>query len=223
MAKNETGTTSSDELIARLREQIIELDEAGVEATTLAALDAGAPAKQIIAEGLGPGMESVGKSFEEGEYFVPELLLSARAMGKALDLLRPHLEGTEGTSPGTVVLGTVQGDVHEIGKSIVGIVLAADGFEVHDLGEDVPPQDFVRKAMEHGADVVGMSALISLAVSKMAETVMMLKESDFGGQVIVGGAALTHESAEGIGADAFAADAWEALRKVRSLVGGLAT
>jgi methanogenic corrinoid protein MtbC1 len=220
MAATTTGTKATNELIERLREQIVAIDQAGVEQTTLAALAAGVSAQQIIAEGLGPGMEAVGRRFEEGEYFVPELLLSARAMQSALGLLRPHFDSSEGASPGTIVLGTVQGDVHEIGKNIVGVVLAADGFEVHDLGEDVPPRDFLGKAEEFGADVVGMSALISLAVSKMAETVATLKESDFKGRVIVGGAALTRESAEGIGADAFAADAWEALRKVRSLVRG---
>jgi methylmalonyl-CoA mutase cobalamin-binding domain/chain len=141
-------------------------------------------------------------------------------MRGALDLLRPHLEGSVGASPGTIVLGTVQGDVHEIGKSILAIVLAADGFEVHDLGEDVAPRDFVRKAVELDADVVGMSALISLAVSKMAETVAMLRESEFEGRVVVGGAALTQESAEEIGADAFAPDAWGGLRSVRSLIRG---
>jgi 5-methyltetrahydrofolate--homocysteine methyltransferase len=212
-----TDREAPNELIERLREQIASIDCAGVEQTTLAALDAGASPQLIIAKGLGPGMEAVGKKFEEGDYFIPELLLSARAMQSALDLLRPHLEGSGGASPGTIVLGTVQGDVHQIGKSIVNTVLAADGFEVHDLGEDVPPRDFVRKAVELGADVVAMSALISLAVSKMAETIALLRESDFEGRVIVGGAALTHESAEEIGADAFAADAWDGLRRVRSL------
>ncbi|MBW2241272.1 MAG: corrinoid protein [Deltaproteobacteria bacterium] len=220
MATIMTEDQTTAALIDRLREQIVAIDHTGVQETTQAALDAGVSAQRIIAEGLGPGMEAVGKKFEEGDYFVPELLLSARAMGQALDLLRPHLEHSEGASPGVVVLGTVQGDVHEIGKNIVSIVLSADGFEVHDLGEDVPPQDFVNKARELGADVVGMSALISIAVSQMAETVSLLKESDFAGRVIVGGAAVTRESADGIGADAFAADAWGALRQVRALARG---
>jgi len=151
---------------------------------------------------------------------VPELLLSARAMQAALEILRPHLgEGGE-SSPGTVVLGTVQGDVHEIGKNIVGVVLEGDGFAVHDLGEDVAPRLFVEKAKEVDADIVGMSALISLAVSKMAETVALLKESGFAGSTLVGGAAVTRETAETIGADAFAPDAWEALRWVRRLAKG---
>jgi methanogenic corrinoid protein MtbC1 len=218
MATITTTTRATSELLERLREQIVALDQTGVEQTTLEALAAGASAQEIISGGLGPGMEAVGKRFEEGDFFVPELLLSARAMQSALDLLRPHLQRAADTSPGTIVLGTVQGDVHEIGKNIVSVVLAADGFEVHDLGEDVPPQEFLDKAKELGADVVGMSALISLAVSKMAETVAMLRESDFKGRVIVGGAALTRESAEEIGADAFAADAWEALGNVRTLI-----
>jgi 5-methyltetrahydrofolate--homocysteine methyltransferase len=218
MATTTSTPGTAAELIERLREQIVAIDHAAVEQTTRAALAAGASAQRIISEGLGPGMEAVGKKFEEGDYFVPELLLSARAMRNALDLLRPHLASSGGVSPGTVVLGTVEGDVHEIGKNIVASVLAADGFEVHDLGENVPPRDFLSNARELGADVVGMSALISLAVSKMAETVAVLKESDFKGLVIVGGAALTHASAAELGADAFAADAWEALQKVRALV-----
>ena len=181
MATVKTDTQTTAALIDRLREQIIAIDHIGVQQTTSAALEAGASAQQIIAEGLGPGMEAVGEKFEEGDYFVPELLLSARAMQQALGLLRPHLEHAGGAPPGIVVLGTVQGDVHEIGKNIVSIVLSADGFEVHDLGEDVPPRGFSSaKPRELGADVVGMSALISLAVSKMAETVAMLRESDFG-------------------------------------------
>jgi len=177
MATTTTGSEAADELIERLREQVVAIDQAGVEQTTSEALAAGASAQRIIAEGLGPGMEAVGRKFEAGDYFVPELLLGARAMQSALDLLRPHLERGEGASPGVIVLGTVQGDVHEIGKNIVASVLAADGFEVHDLDEDVPPRDFVSKAMKLGADVVGMSAVISLAVSKMAETIAMLRES----------------------------------------------
>jgi methanogenic corrinoid protein MtbC1 len=208
------------EFFERLRERVLGLDTEGVQRITREALDAGVSAQEIVSEGLAPGMDRVGEGYEQGEFFVPELLLSARAMQAALEILRPHLGAGDGSSPGTVVLGTVQGDVHEIGKNIVGIVLEGDGFEVHDLGEDVPPREFLEKAKAVDADVIGMSALISLAVSKMAETVALLKESDFGGSVIVGGAAVTRETAETIGADAFAADAWEGLRRVRGLARG---
>jgi 5-methyltetrahydrofolate--homocysteine methyltransferase len=208
------------ELLDRLQQLVLKLDQAGVEETTREALAAGLSPQDIISKGLAAGMELVGQGYEEGELFVPELMLSARATLAALEILRPRLAGEGLGPPGKVVLGTVQGDLHHIGKNIVGIVLEGDGFEVHDLGEDVPPQEFVNKAQEVGADVVGISALISLAVSKMAETVAILKRSGIPAKVIVGGAAVTRETAETIGADAHGRDAWEALRRVRRLVQG---
>jgi 5-methyltetrahydrofolate--homocysteine methyltransferase len=208
------------ELLDRLQQLVLKLDQAGVEETTREALAAGLSPRDIISKGLAAGMELVGQGYEEGALFVPELMLSARATLAALEILRPRLSGEGLGPPGKVVLGTVQGDLHHIGKNIVGIVLEGDGFEVHDLGEDVPPQEFVNKVQEVGADVVGISALISLAVSKMAETVAILKRSGIPAKVIVGGAAVTRETAETIGADAHGRDAWEALRRVRRLVQG---
>ena len=211
---------AAEELLERLPRLVLKLDQAGVEETTREALAAGLSPQDIISKGLAAGMELVGRGYEEGELFVPELMLSARATLAALDILRPHMAGQGLGSPGTVVLGTVQGDVHDIGKNIVGIVLEGDGFEVHDLGGDVPPQEFLEKAREVGADVVGLSALISLAVSKMAETVAVLRESGIPAKVIVGGAAVTPETAQAIGADDYGSNAWEALRRVRRMVQG---
>ena len=211
---------ANGELLDRLQQLVLKLDQAGVEETTREALAAGLSPQDIISKGLAAGMELIGQGYEEGELFVPELMLSARATLAALDILRPHLAGQGVGAPGKVVLGTVQGDIHDIGKNIVGIVLEGDGFEVHDLGGDVPPQEFVDKAQEVGADVVALSALISLAVSKMAETVAILRESGIPAKVIVGGAAVTPETAESIRADAYGRDAWEALRRVRRLVQG---
>jgi methanogenic corrinoid protein MtbC1 len=208
------------ELFDRLQEQILKLDQKAVVETTRQALAAGASAQDIISKGLARGMAQVGEGYEAGDLFVPELLLSARAMQAALAVLRPHLVRQGLSSPGRIVLGTVEGDVHHIGKSIVGIVLEGDGFEVHDLGVDVPPQEFVKRAEEIDADVIGISALISLAVSKMAETIAILRESHVRAKIIVGGAAVTRETAETIGADAHGSDAWEALRSVRRIVQG---
>jgi methanogenic corrinoid protein MtbC1 len=208
------------ELLDRLQQLVVSLDQAGVEETTREAIAAGLSPQDIVSKGLAAGMELIGKGYEEGELFVPELMLSARATLAALDILRPHLAGQGLGPPGKVVLGTVQGDIHDIGKNIVGIVLEGDGFEVHDLGGDVPPQEFVSKAEEVDADVVGLSALISLAVSKMAETVDIVRRSGLQAKVIVGGAAVTPDTAEAIGADAYGRDAWEALRRVRRLVQG---
>ncbi len=215
---------ANEELLERLPQLVLKLDQVGVVETTREALDAGISPQDIIAKGLAPGMELIGQGYEEGELFVPELMLSARATLAALDVLRPHLAGRGEGPPGKVVLGTVQGDIHDIGKNIVSIVLEGDGFEVHDLGGDVPPQEFLDKAQEVGADVVGLSALISLAVSKMAETIALLRQSGIPAKIIVGGAALTPNTAETIGADAYGSDAWAALRQVRQLVeGGLRT
>jgi 5-methyltetrahydrofolate--homocysteine methyltransferase len=211
---------ANGELLDRLQQLVLKLDQAGVEETTREALAAGLSPQDIISKGLAAGMERVGQGYEEGELFVPELMLSARATMAALDILRPQMAGQGLGPPGKVVLGTVQGDIHDIGKNIVGIVLEGDGFEVHDLGGDVPPQEFVEKAQEVGADVVGLSALISLAVSKMAETVAILRQSGIPAKVIVGGAAVTPDTAEAIAADAYGRNAWEALRRVRRLVQG---
>lgn len=209
-----------ERMFERLAELIFSRDREGVRSATEEALAAGASPQDIVSKGLAPGMEMIGKRYEEGEFFLPELLLGAKAMQAALAILRPRLREGGGGSPGTVVLGTVRGDIHEIGKNIVGAVLESDGFTVHDLGVDVPPEAFVAKAEEVKADVVGLSALISLAVSQMSETVAVLKERGLAARVIVGGAAVTEATAQAIAADAYAKDAWEALRRVRHLVKG---
>jgi corrinoid protein of di/trimethylamine methyltransferase len=209
---------TQEDLFNQLHDQVVNLNQDAVKQLTQDALDAGINPQDIISQGLAPGMQAIGEGYEQGKYFVPELLLSAKAMHSAIDILRPHLLTGGQSSPGVIVIGTVQGDVHQIGKNIVAVVLEGNGFEVHDLGEDVAPKVFVNKAKEVNADVVGMSALISTAVSKMVETVALLKESNFPGQVIVGGAALTNETAQFMGADVYAVDAWEALTNVKSML-----
>jgi methanogenic corrinoid protein MtbC1 len=209
---------TKETLFDNLRDRVLNLDQEAVKQLTREALDVGLDPQEIISKGLAPGMQAIGEGYEQGKYFVPELLLSAKAMHAAIDILRPHLLAGANSSPGVIVIGTVQGDVHQIGKDIVAVVLEGNGYEVHDLGEDVPPVQFVTRAKEVNADVVAMSALISTAVSKMVETVALLKESDFKGQVIVGGAALTNETAQFMGADVYAVDAWKALTNVRSMI-----
>ncbi len=202
----------------KLRDRVLNLDPEGVKQLTHEALELGIAPQEIIAKGLAPGMQDVGEGYEQHKYFVPELLLSAKAMHAAIEILRPHLLASATASAGVVVIGTVQGDIHQIGKNIVAVVLEGNGFEVHDLGEDVPPAKFIEKAIELNADIVAMSALISTAVSKMVETVSRLKEQNFKGQIIVGGAALTKESAQFMGADVYAVDAWDALNAIKSMI-----
>lgn len=205
-------------LFDRLRDLVVELKADETRAAAEEALERGVSPQDIISLGLSKGMEIVGERFERREYFLPELMFSARVMKSVLDLLRPLLAQGADESANKIVLGTVQGDMHYIGKNIVGAVLEGDGYTVFDLGEDVPPEEFVKKAVEVDADVVGISALISAAVSKMAETIAVLKENNVSARIIVGGAAVTSGSAENLGADAYGADAWAALRQVRRLI-----
>lgn len=205
-------------LFDRLRDLVVELKADETRAAAEEALERGVSPQDIISLGLSKGMEIVGERFERREYFLPELMFSARVMKSVLDLLRPLLAQGADESATKIVLGTVQGDMHYIGKNIVGAVLEGDGYTVFDLGEDVPPEKFVKKAVEVDADVVGISALISVAVSKMAETIAVFKENNVSARIIVGGAAVTSGSAENLGADAYGADAWAALRQVRRLI-----
>jgi 5-methyltetrahydrofolate--homocysteine methyltransferase len=204
----------------RLKELVLNLDGSGVEKATREALEAGNSPQDIISDGLSRGMEEVGERFERREFFLPELMLSAKVMKAALDILRPHIAEKNQQSAGRIVLGTIQGDVHYIGKNILAAVLEGEGFTVFDLGEDVPPEDFVGKAEEVQAQVIGISALISTAVSKMAEAIILLRELGLAAKIIVGGAAITKTSVETIGADAYGKDAWAGLKEIRKLISG---
>ncbi len=166
-------------------------------------------------------MGVVGELFEKNEYFVPELLLAARAMYAALDLLRPHLQAGDFEAAGKAVVGTVQGDLHDIGKKLVVIMLEGNGFEVVDLGNDVPPERFVEAVKESGSQLVGLSALLTSALPAMEKTVRAIREYDPSGKVkvIVGGAPVTQAFADSIGADGFGRDATAAVTLARRLLG----
>ncbi|MCX6078079.1 MAG: corrinoid protein [Chloroflexi bacterium] len=203
-----------------LYEHVIEGEAAQVEAAVQAALDAGINASTILNEGLISAMDEVGRRFEEGEYFVPEMLIAARAMQAGLRLLKPHLISSETVSAGKVAIGTVKGDLHDIGKNLVAMMLEGAGFEVQDLGVDVTPDSFV-KAVQGGVQIIGMSALLTTTMSNMAITVEALKSAGVRDNVkiMIGGAPVTQEYANQIGADAFAPDASSAVRTARQLLG----
>lgn len=203
-----------------LYEHVIEGEAAQVEAAVQAALDAGINASTILNEGLISAMDEVGRRFEEGEYFVPEMLIAARAMQAGLRLLKPHLISSETVSAGKVAIGTVKGDLHDIGKNLVAMMLEGAGFEVLDLGVDVTPDSFV-KAVQGGVQIIGMSALLTTTMSNMAITVEALKSAGVRDNVkiMIGGAPVTQEYANQIGADAFAPDASSAVRTARQLLG----
>ena len=184
-----------------------------------AALSNNFSAADILQQGLIAPMEEVGRRFEEGEYFVPEMLIAARAMKAGLEILRPLLADSEVEPYGKVVMGTVKGDLHDIGKNLVSMMLEGGGFEVVDLGTDVPPEKFVA-AIQDDVDIVGLSALLTTTMPSMASTIKAIEEAGLRGRVkvIVGGAPVTAEYAQKISADGFAPDAGQAVILVKSLM-----
>jgi 5-methyltetrahydrofolate--homocysteine methyltransferase len=200
-------------------ESVIDGDAAGVQTGVNAALAAGTPAETILQQALIAAMEEVGKRFEEGEFFVPEMLIAARAMQSGLGLLKPHLAAGGVKAAGKVAIGTVKGDLHDIGKNLVAMMLEGAGYEVNDLGVDVDAQKFV-KAVQEGAQVIGMSALLTTTMNNMQNTLQALEAAGLRGQVkvVIGGAPVTDAYARQIGADAYAPDASSAVRTVRSLL-----
>ncbi|MCK5552774.1 MAG: corrinoid protein, partial [Deltaproteobacteria bacterium] len=189
-----------------------------VERLTLEALDEGLPAQDILGGGLIAGMNVVGEQFKKGEIFVPGVLLAARAMKAGMAYLRPILADTGAKPVGRVVLGTVEGDTHDIGKTVVGMMLEGAGFEVIDLGVDTPSEKFVEAATEEKADIVGMSALLTTTMSHMKGTIEALKSAGLGVKTLVGGPPVTQRFAKEIKADAYAGDAALAVEKAKELL-----
>ena len=202
-----------------LQEKILQGDREGLEALTKEAIKEGISAGTIINEYLMPAMEEVGRLFEEGELFIPEMLMSARAMQASMAILKPLIVGDEVKTAGRVVIGTVEGDLHDIGKTLVGMMLESAGFEVHDLGVDVRLGRFVEAVRELKPTVVGMSALLTTTMPAMRKTIDAMKEAGLRDDVIimVGGAPVTPDFAASIGADGFAEDAAGAVRRAKAL------
>jgi 5-methyltetrahydrofolate--homocysteine methyltransferase len=200
-------------------QNVIDGQAPAVEAGVQAALASGESADVILNKALIAAMDEVGKRFEEGDFFVPEMLIAARAMQAGLRLLKPHLAEGGVKAAGKIAIGTVKGDLHDIGKNLVAMMLEGAGFEVKDLGVDVTPQAFVQAAQE-GAQIIGMSALLTTTMSNMQGTIDALKAAGLREQVkvVIGGAPVTDAYARQIGADAYAPDASSATRVVRGLL-----
>jgi len=196
-------------------------DDAAVRQHTESAIGAGLAPGSILNEGLLGGMTVVGERFRTHEIFLPEVLLAARAMYAGLGLLKPLLVKEGIPMAGKVVIGTIRGDLHDIGKNLVGIMLQGAGFEVIDLGKDVAPARFVETAIGQGAPVIGMSALLTTTMVGMKEVVALVRERGYEGRIrtIVGGAPVSAEFAREIGADDYAFDAASAVSHIKALVG----
>ena len=213
----------SDEIFAAMRQSVIDGDAARAAALAQEALANGVPPLDAIENGFVPGLSHVGEQFGLGELFLPDMMLAARAMQKAVAILEPEMARQSATRKvvGRVVIGTVKGDIHEIGKNLVGMMLSTSGFEVHDLGVDVAPARFVEAAREHNADIIGVSALLTTTMAGQRTVVEALDAAGMRPRVkvIVGGAPASESWASDIGADGYSEDAIGAVALARRLLG----
>lgn len=207
--------------LQEMAQALIRGDHLRVEELARRVIADGVPPKTVLDHGLLAGMDVVGERFRVREIFLPDVLMAARAMHVGMDLLKPLLISEGIPSKGKVILATVRGDLHDIGKNLVGIMLKGAGFEVVDLGYDVPPERMVQAALEHGAPVIGMSALLTTTMPVMREVVERLRDENLRGEIriMVGGAPLSEEYAREIGADAYGRDAAGAVEVVKRLTG----
>jgi len=193
--------------------------EPGVEELVRQALEAKLEVSDILRKALIAGMDIVGDKFSAGEYFVPEMMFSAKAMKAGLEILRPHMVEADNVSLGKVILGTVQGDMHDIGKNLVGMMLEGAGFEVIDLGINTSPDKFVAAAQQNPKALVGMSALLTITMEKMRDVVETFRSQGLSNKVFIGGAPVTKKFADEIGADGYAPDASQAVHEAKTLLG----
>ncbi|MGC8833433.1 MAG: corrinoid protein [Armatimonadota bacterium] len=206
--------------LSELSQAVINGQKAKAEELTRKALEEGVSPVTIINEALVPGMAVVGEKFKNNEFYIPEVLVAARAMNAAMAIVKPLIVGDQLKPLGKVVIGTVRGDLHDIGKNLVMMMLEGAGFEIVDLGVDVAPEKFVEAAKTNSADVVAMSALLTTTMPAMKDTIAALEESGLRDKVkvIIGGAPVTQSYADSIGADGYAPDAASAVDKVKELL-----
>jgi methylmalonyl-CoA mutase cobalamin-binding domain/chain len=209
-----------DEILQGLYDDTLVGNAPSVKELTEQGLVEGLGPERMLYDALIPSLEEVGARFERGDYFVPEMLIAARAMQGALNILRPLLAETGAKPVGTFVMGTVKGDVHDIGKNLVNIMLEGAGFTVHDLGVNVPPERFVEEVVKHEPDIVGFSAFLTTTMPMFKANINALQKAGLRDRVIVmvGGAPVTKEYADAVGADGYAADASTAVRLAKQLI-----
>jgi len=209
-----------EKILSEMNDALMKGDRDGVVKATKAALDAGMEIRTILNDGLISAMEVVGKKFKASEMFIPEVLISAKAMHAGMALLEPHYLKSGIKPVGKVVIGTVKGDLHDIGKNIVSMMLKGACFQIEDCGIDVPPQKFVDAAKVGDVDIIAMSSLLTTSMNSMRETINALEKSGLRDKVkiMIGGAPVTQEFAESIGADCYAKDAAVAVDRARELL-----
>lgn len=204
-----------EDIYTAIVEGKVEDAAAGVEQ----GLSSGIEVDDILKKSLLSAMDLVGERFGEGEIFIPQVIWSAKAMQAGMDLLRPHFSEDQQKKSVRIIIGTAQGDIHDIGKNLVGMMLEGAGFEVVDLGVDIKPEQFVEKAAEEKADIIAVSALLTTTMRSMADVVTLKNEKELSSKVIIGGAPLSMDFCREIGADSFGVDAMDAVGKVKELMG----
>lgn len=211
-------------LFQQIADAVVEMEEDTVEELAEQSLSEGIDAYETIDSGLAKGMERAGQLFDEEEYFVPELLMCSDAMNVGIDVLKPHLKSENVSKKGRVVIGVVEGDTHDIGKNLVRLMLETGGFEVLDLGRDIPPAEFVSKAEEYGADIIGIATLMTTTMPGMKEVVDILSSKGIRDKfkVIIGGGPISPAFAKKIGADGYARNAADAVKVAEGLLADVA-
>ena len=209
------------EILEKLAEAVVEYDEDMAKEWSQTALDENMDAFEAIMNGLAAGMETVGELYDQQEYFVPEMLMCADALYAGLDILRPHIKKEDIKNMGQVVIGTVQGDVHDIGKNIIKLMFDVGGFEVHDLGRDVPLEKFVEEQMKTDSEIVAMSAMMTTTMTGMKKVIEMIKEKNPDVAIMLGGAPVTQDVADLFGADGYAESAGNAVQEAIKMISQL--
>ncbi len=209
------------DILERLKNGVIEFDEDMVKEAAQEALEVGMDALDAIMNGLVAGMEKVGELFDKGEYFVPEVLMSAEALYAGLDILKPHVKKEDIKVSGQVVIGVVEGDVHDIGKNLVKMMFEVAGFEIIDLGKDVPLERFVEESLNSNADIVALSAMMTTTMLGIPKVIEMIREKNPNAKILIGGAPVSKDAAEKWGADGWAPDATNAVKEAIEMVKSL--
>jgi len=212
---------SKEEVLEKLKTGVVEYLEEQVKEAAQQGLDDGYDALELIMDGLAAGMEIVGNLYDNHEYFVPEVLMCADALYGGLDILRPHIPPKEGGLNAQVVIGSIQGDVHDIGKNLVKMMFDVAGWEVHDLGRDVPLEKFVEEQLNTDSEVVAMSAMMTTTMLGMKKVIQMIKDKNPNVAIMLGGAPVTQDVANLFGADGYAESAGNAVSEGIKMIGRL--
>jgi corrinoid protein of di/trimethylamine methyltransferase len=210
-----------EEILKGLHDGVVAFEEDRVEELSQAAIDEGMDAYETIMDGLAAGMETVGKLYDTQEYFVPEILMCSDALYKGLDVLQPHVKDKEAKMKGQVVIGTVEGDVHDIGKNLVKMMFEVAGFMVHDLGRDVKLEKFVEEQLKTDSEIVALSALMTTSMLAMPKVIEMIKKRNPNVKILVGGAPVSGDVADKYGADGYADNAANAVQEAIRMISQL--